>query len=63
LEVVQIFLEGANITQTTGRIAVNKSRLTTLVMLKNYFFTYKGRKEVNTYIKGQAQPGPKYWRC
>jgi type I restriction enzyme S subunit len=56
LEVVPDFLEGANITQTTGRIAVNKS-VASPGYVKNYFFTYKGRKEINTYIKGQAQPG------
>lgn len=56
LEVVPDFLEGANITQTTGRIAINKS-VANPRYVKNYFFSYNGRKEINNYIKGQAQPG------
>jgi type I restriction enzyme S subunit len=56
LEVVPDFLEGANITQTTGRIAIDKS-ITSPGYVKNYFFSHAGRKEINGYIKGQAQPG------
>ncbi|MGZ9675936.1 restriction endonuclease subunit S [Flavobacterium sp. GNP001] len=56
LEVVPNFLEGANITQTTGRIAIDKS-IASPGYVKNYFFTHTGRKEINGYIKGQAQPG------
>jgi type I restriction enzyme S subunit len=56
LEVVPDFLEGANITQTTGRVAINKN-ISSPGYVKNYFFSYNGRKEINKYIKGQAQPG------
>lgn len=56
LEVVPEFLEGANITQTTGRIAIDK-KITSPGYVKNYFFSFNGRKEIGKYIKGQAQPG------
>jgi hypothetical protein len=46
-----------------GRIAVNKNMSASGYVKKLFLYTYKGRKEINTYIKGQAQPGPKYWRC
>lgn len=56
MEVVPDFLEGANITQTTGRIAIDKSKASS-GYVKNYFFSQNGKKEISKNIKGQAQPG------
>ena len=55
-EEVPQFLTGANITQTTGRVAVDKEKAAP-IFVKNYFESTYGKKEISKYIKGQAQPG------
>ncbi len=56
VEVVPEFLDGANITQTTGRIAIDKTKASS-IYVKNYLLSIYGKKEIYKYIKGQAQPG------
>ena len=56
VEVVPSFLEGANITQTTGRIAIDH-RIASSLYIKNYLLSVYGKKQIYKFIKGQAQPG------
>lgn len=56
LEVVPDWLEGANITQTTARIAIEKDKADSKYC-KYYFQTAAGKKQISVYIKGAAQPG------
>jgi type I restriction enzyme S subunit len=56
LEVVPNWLDGSNITQTTARIAIDRSKADSNYC-KFYFQTAAGKTQINLYIKGAAQPG------
>ncbi|MHA1348060.1 MAG: restriction endonuclease subunit S [Candidatus Heimdallarchaeaceae archaeon] len=56
LEIVPNWLNGANITQTTARIAIEKTKSDELYC-KYFFQSPIGQKEIKNYIKGNAQPG------
>jgi type I restriction enzyme, S subunit len=53
--VVPHWLEGANITQTTARIAVEDRQVSGFI--EQYFNARSGKREVYRYLKGAAQPG------
>jgi type I restriction enzyme S subunit len=50
------YLEGANITQTTARVAINEKVADPNYVIQ-YFKSDIGQREVYRYIKGGAQPG------
>ena len=54
--VVPEWLEGANITQTTARIAIDKTKADPSFM-EQALQTRAGRREVYKFLKGAAQPG------
>ncbi len=56
LEVVPDWLHGANITQTTARIAVDKQKANSNYC-KYYFQSAAGKIQISLYVKGAAQPG------
>ncbi len=56
VEMVPAWLEGANLTQTTARIAI-RSELASPMFCKYLLQSHVGKRQVSTYIKGAAQPG------
>ena len=56
LEIVPNWLNGANITQTTARIAIEKAKSDERYC-KYFFQSPIGQTEIRNYIKGNAQPG------
>lgn len=54
--VVPEFLDGANITQTTARIAVDPEVADPTYVI-NFLSGYDGQREVYRFVKGGAQPG------
>jgi type I restriction enzyme S subunit len=55
-EIVPDWLDGANMTQTTARIAIDKSKADSK-FCKYYFQSAAGKRQISLYIKGAAQPG------
>ena len=55
-EIVPDWLDGANMTQTTARIAIDKSKADSK-FCKYYFQSAAGKRQISVYIKGAAQPG------
>ncbi|GBG05907.1 hypothetical protein PAT3040_00392 [Paenibacillus agaridevorans] len=56
VEIVPIWLQGSNITQTTARIPID-SRSTNAKFCKYYLQSYEGKSQISLHIKGAAQPG------
>jgi type I restriction enzyme S subunit len=56
LSTVPLWLDGANITQTTARIPIDKSKANS-EYIKYYLQCENGQKLISNYIKGAAQPG------
>lgn len=56
IEEVPGWLDGANLTQTTARIAVNPKKCDS-TYLKYILLSEFGRAQVSNYVKGAAQPG------
>jgi type I restriction enzyme S subunit len=56
VEIIPTWLEGANITQTTARIAIDQNR-TNNVLCRYLLLSKYGKQQVANYIKGGAQPG------
>lgn len=56
IEEVPEWLDGANLTQTTARLAIDPSKAVR-GYCKAYLQSSAGRKQVANYIKGAAQPG------
>lgn len=56
VSIVPAWLDGANITQTTARIAIDEKKIDPDYCY-HYLLSQSGRKLVYKYIKGGAQPG------
>ena len=56
VEMVPAWLTGANLTQTTARIAISSDRAVP-AYCKYFLQSEVGRRQVATYLKGAAQPG------
>lgn len=56
IEVIPEWLDGANLTQTTARLAINPSKAFS-GFCKCYLQSSAGQKQVANYLKGAAQPG------
>lgn len=56
VEVVPGWLEGANLTQTTARIAIDPNKASS-TYCKYALLSSAGRSQVSLYLKGAAQPG------
>lgn len=56
VEEIPTWLDGANLTQTTARIAVNPKKADSKY-LKYILLSKFGRTQVSNYVKGAAQPG------
>jgi type I restriction enzyme S subunit len=56
VEIVPDWLNGANLTQTTARIAID-SRKSASVFCKYMLLSKYGEDQVNSFMKGAAQPG------
>ncbi|WP_225303088.1 restriction endonuclease subunit S [Nonomuraea aurantiaca] len=56
VEVVPDWLDGANLTQTTARIAIRKD-VADPVYCKYLLQSHAGREQVASFVKGNAQPG------
>ena len=56
VEVVPSWLDGANITQTTARIAINPNKASS-IYCKYALRSKLGKSQVSLYMKGAAQPG------
>ncbi len=56
IEVIPDWLDGANLTQTTARLAINPSKAFS-GFCKYYLQSSAGQRQVASYLKGAAQPG------
>jgi len=56
IEIIPEWLDGANLTQTTARLAIDKNKGYNL-FYKYYLKSKGGQEQVANYIKGAAQPG------
>jgi type I restriction enzyme, S subunit len=56
IEVIPDWLDGANLTQTTARLAINPEKAFS-AFCKCYLQSAAGQRQVANYLKGAAQPG------
>ena len=56
VEIIPDWLDGANLTQTTARIAISPSKAVS-IFCKYALLSAAGKAQVNAYMKGAAQPG------
>lgn len=55
VEIVPDWLDGANLTQTTARLAINSQAVPQFI--KSVLNSPVGERQVNSFLKGAAQPG------